>query len=64
MPNFRLGDPPAPLYTPDLLGGLCETCGKPIPAALEDSTHPTCDPDWPALAMSLRRALARRKARG
>lgn len=64
MPNFRVEPYPEPYYTPDKLGGLCEGCGNPMPAALAGQTrHPTCELDWPALNLSLKRALARRKAR-
>jgi hypothetical protein len=50
-------------YTKDQLGGLCQGCGNPIPAALAGMlTHPTCDPEFPALNVSLKRALARRRA--
>lgn len=64
MPNFRDAEPPRRHYTPDTLGGLCETCGQPMPAALAgERTHATCDPDFPPLNAALHRALARRKAR-
>lgn len=38
-------------YGPHNLGGICETCKTPIPAALAGmmETHPTCEPDWPTL---------------
>lgn len=36
-------------YTPDLLGGLCEVCRTSIPAALDVSVHPACDPRMPEL---------------
>lgn len=64
MPNFRLGDPPAPHYTPDTLGGLCRECGRALPAALAGAvdTHPTCDPDWPPMLKASRRAFKLRKA--
>lgn len=62
MPNFRVEPYPEPHYTPDMLGGLCEGCGNPIPAGLAgETTHPACDPDMPALVVALKRALARRK---
>ena len=48
-------------YQADTLGGVCEACGQLIPAALAGiTTHPTCDPEWAALLVSLRRALKRR----
>jgi hypothetical protein len=54
---------PDPYYQRDQLGGLCQGCGNPIPAALAGMlTHPTCDPEFPALNVSLKRALARRRA--
>jgi hypothetical protein len=50
-------------YGPHNLGGLCEKCGHAIPAAIagESTFHPTCEPGWPALLVSLKRALARRE---
>lgn len=38
-------------YGPDNFGGICQPCGKPIPAALAGimEEHPTCEPDWPEL---------------
>lgn len=45
-------------FTADTLGGLCEGCQQPIPAALAgDTRHPTCDLDWPALKIASERAI-------
>ena len=45
-------------FTPELLGGLCEGCQQPIPAALAGETrHPTCELDWPALKIASEQAL-------
>lgn len=59
--NFRREEPPRH-YGPDDLGGLCDECGNPLPAALAGlTTHPTCDPDWPPMHAALERALRRRR---
>lgn len=63
MPNFRVEPYPEPLYTPANLGGLCEGCGNPMPAALAGETrHATCDLEWSALVVGHKRAVARREA--
>jgi hypothetical protein len=58
-------NPPPRHYTPDHLGGLCEACKAPLPAALAglEVTHPTCDPDWPPMLAALKRELTRRERR-
>jgi hypothetical protein len=58
-------NPPPRHYPPDQLGGLCEECRTPLPAALAglEVTHATCDPDWPPMLAASKREMARRKAR-
>jgi hypothetical protein len=56
-------NPPPRAYPGDQLGGLCEACKTPIPAALAglETTHATCDPDWPPMLAAFKREMARRK---
>jgi len=55
--------PPRRVYGPDNLGGLCEGCGEPMPAALAGTlTHPTCDPEWPELDALGDRSERRKRA--
>lgn len=51
--------PEVTAYPVNRLGGLCCVCKRPVPAALPDDVHATCEPGWADLVAESKRAARR-----